>query len=49
MRRKTYVTPKSYLDGVQLYLKSLNEVQTKHERISGVLRSGIEKLKSTYA
>lgn len=26
LRRKTYVTPKSYLDGINLYLKNLYEV-----------------------
>ena len=49
LRRKTYVTPKSYLDGVQLYLKSLEEVSSKHQTHSERLSSGVAKLKSTYA
>ena len=49
LRRKTYVTPKSFLDGVQLYLKSLDEVKSKHRTHSERLKSGVQKLKSTYA
>jgi hypothetical protein len=29
LRRKTYVTPKSYLDGIVLYLRNLEEIRTK--------------------
>jgi hypothetical protein len=29
LRRKTYVTPKSYLDGIVLYLNNLEEIRNK--------------------
>lgn len=32
LRRKTYVTPKSFLDGINLYLNNLKEVHRIHER-----------------
>ena len=32
LRRRTYVTPKSFLDGINLYLTNLKEVQTLHDR-----------------
>ena len=32
LRRRTYVTPKSFLDGINLYLSNLKEVQAIHDR-----------------
>ena len=47
LRRKTYVTPKSFLDGITLYLTNLGEVQAAHDRQVKRLSTGIENLRRT--
>ena len=47
LRRRTYVTPKSFLDGINLYLNNLKEVQTLHDRQVQRLTTGINNLART--
>ena len=47
LRRKTYVTPKSFLDGINLYLTNLKEVQANHDHQVKRLSTGIENLRKT--
>ena len=47
LRRKTYVTPKSFLDGIGLYLTNLAEVEAAHERQVKRLATGIDNLRKT--
>lgn len=47
LRRKTYVTPKSFLDGINLYLNNLKEVQDRHNQQIKRLSTGINNLKKT--
>ena len=47
LRRKTYVTPKSFLDGINLYLNNLKEVHRIHERQVQRLTTGINNLART--
>ena len=47
LRRKTYVTPKSFLDGINLYLTNLQEVQQGHNDQMKRLSTGINNLKRT--
>lgn len=47
LRRKTYVTPKSFLDGINLYLKNLKENQENHDKQVKRLVNGIENLRKT--
>ena len=47
LRRKTYVTPKSFLDGINLYLSNLQEVQDSHNEQVKRLSTGINNLKRT--
>jgi dynein heavy chain len=46
-RRKTYVTPKSYLDGIQLYLKYIQTTRQKHSVKENKLKTGIRNLNET--
>ena len=47
LRRKTYVTPKSFLDGINLYLTNLKEVQNSHNEQVKRLSTGINNLRRT--
>ena len=47
LRRKTYVTPKSFLDGINLYLANLEEVQENHDEQVKRLSTGINNLRKT--
>ena len=47
LRRRTYVTPKSFLDGINLYLANLKEVHTNHDGQVKRLSTGINNLRKT--
>lgn len=47
MRRKTYVTPKSYLDGINLYISHLQAVTEQHEMMKTRYENGVTKLNKT--
>lgn len=47
LRRKVYVTPKSYLDGINLYLSTLTEKRDAMTENIMRLAKGIETLKAT--
>lgn len=47
LRRRVYITPKSYLDGINLFLSQLNEKRMEVQGNIDRLSNGIYKLKST--
>jgi dynein heavy chain len=47
LRRKVYVTPKSYLDAINLYLKCLADKRTELGETIFRLSNGLSKLNST--
>ena len=47
LRRKTYITPKSYLDSIQLYLLQLSKVRDNQGDQIGRLQNGTQKLNQT--
>lgn len=47
MRRKVYVTPKSYLDGITMYLKQLDSKREESRVNLSRLSNGCTKLKDT--
>lgn len=47
MRRQVYITPKSYLDGITLYLKFLGEQRAEAKENIMRLINGCKKLKDT--
>lgn len=47
MRRKVYVTPKSYLDGITMYLKQLDTKKDEAKLNISRLSNGCTKLKDT--
>ena len=47
LRRKTYITPKSFLDAILVYLKMLEQKRGSHELILNRLQNGILKLNQT--
>ena len=47
LRRKIYVTPKSYLDGISMYLVQLNEKRREAKENVFRLVNGCKKLKDT--
>jgi dynein heavy chain len=47
MRRRVYITPKSYLDGIAMYLKSLNEKKLEAKENITRLANGCKKLRDT--
>lgn len=49
MRRKVYVTPKSYLDGITMYLKQLDTKREESRVNLSRLSNGCTKLKDTNA
>lgn len=49
MRRKVYVTPKSYLDGIQMYLMQLQQQRDEARTNINRLVNGCKKLKDTNA
>lgn len=44
LRRKVYITPKSYLDGINLYLAQLGEKSKEFKENIARLSNGILKL-----
>lgn len=49
LRRKTYITPKSYLDSIQLFLLQLSKVRDSQGDDIGRLQNGVQKLNQTNA
>lgn len=49
LRRKVYVTPKSYLDGISMYIKQLEEKREEAKINISRLANGCKKLKDTNA
>lgn len=49
LRRKVYITPKSYLDGIIMYLKQLHEQRDEARQNISRLVNGCKKLKDTNA
>ena len=47
LRRKVYITPKSYLDGINLYLSQLAEKRKEFKENIFRLSNGVQKLKAT--
>ena len=47
LRRKVYITPKSYLDGINLYLSQLAEKRKETNENISRLANGVNKLKTT--
>ena len=47
MRRKVYVTPKSYLDGITMYLKQLETKRDESKLNLSRLSNGCTKLRET--
>ena len=47
LRRKVYITPKSYLDLINLYLKQLNDKKKEARDNINRLSNGCKKLKDT--
>jgi len=47
LRRRVYVTPKSYLDGINLYLDQLFKKRKEYRDNIKRLSDGIHKLKDT--
>ncbi len=47
LRRKVYITPKSYLDGINLYLTHLNDQKNEAKNNIFRLDNGCKKLKDT--
>ena len=47
LRRKVYVTPKSYLDGINLYLAQLADKRKEFKENIFRLSNGVQKLKAT--
>ena len=45
MRRRVYITPKSYLDGIKLYLDQLSKKRKEMDVNVYRLSNGVEKLK----
>lgn len=49
LRRKVYITPKSYLDGINLYLTQIQEKKKEMKENIMRLTNGIQKLQATHA
>lgn len=49
LRRKVYITPKSYLDGINLYLSTLTQKRDAMTENISRLSKGIQTLKATKA
>ena len=47
LRRVVYITPKSYLDGINLFLSQLEQKKEAHESNKDRLENGIKKLELT--
>lgn len=47
LRRKTYVTPKSYLDGISLFIQNLQVVRAQHKFMLARYKNGVDKLQDT--
>jgi len=47
LRRKVYITPKSYLDGINMYLLQLSEKRKEMKENIYRLSNGVQKLKAT--
>jgi dynein heavy chain len=47
LRRKVYVTPKSYLDSINLYLSSLRIKRAEYRETIDRLSNGLSKLSAT--
>jgi dynein heavy chain, axonemal len=49
LRRKVYITPKSYLDGINMYISSLEKKRDEEKLNMDRLSNGCKKLKDTNA
>lgn len=49
LRRKVYITPKSYLDGINMYISQLEEKRDEAKLNMDRLSNGCKKLKDTNA
>ena len=47
LRRKVYITPKSYLDGINLYINQLKDKRKEYQENISRLSNGIAKLEAT--
>lgn len=47
LRRKIYITPKSYLDLISLYIKQLADKRNEHGKNRARLGNGVRKLNET--
>jgi len=47
LRRKTYITPKSFLDCIVLYLELLKGKRNQHDTTLSRLQNGVLKLNQT--